>query len=41
MTRLAGHLDAIVASARRYRTDMDFDTLGELMKRHGLHFPES
>ena len=32
-------LDAIVASARRYGTEIHFDTLPDLMERHGLHFP--
>ena len=37
----APDLDAVVASARRYGTEMDFDTLPGLMERHGLHFPET
>jgi mannose-6-phosphate isomerase-like protein (cupin superfamily) len=32
-------LDAIVASARRFGTEMDFDSLPDLMERYGLHFP--
>jgi mannose-6-phosphate isomerase-like protein (cupin superfamily) len=32
-------IDGIVASARGFGTEMDFDSLPELMERHGLHFP--
>ena len=34
-------LDAIVESARRFGTEMDFESLPQLMERHGLHFPEA
>ena len=32
-------IEGIVASARSFGTEMDFDSLPELMERHGLHFP--
>jgi mannose-6-phosphate isomerase-like protein (cupin superfamily) len=32
-------IDAIVASAKSLGTEIDFDSLPELMQRHGLQFP--
>ena len=32
-------LDGIVASAQKLGTEIDFDTVPELMERHSLHFP--
>jgi hypothetical protein len=37
----APDVDAIVASARRFGTEMDFESLPLLMERHGLTFSEA
>jgi hypothetical protein len=34
-------IGAIVESARRFGTEMDFDSLPDLMERHGLDFPST
>jgi quercetin dioxygenase-like cupin family protein len=39
VTGAAPDIDAIVASARRHGTDLDLDSLPDLLGKHGLHLP--
>lgn len=39
LTQAVPDIDAIVASARRHGTELDLDSLPELLNEHGLHLP--
>jgi hypothetical protein len=39
VTEAVPDIDAIVASARRHGTDLDLDSLPDLLSKHGLHLP--
>jgi len=41
MSADAPDIEAIVESAGRFGTDIDFESLPQLIERHGLHFPTS